>query len=1226
MKRKLLDLLLKISDQILSIHRKFTDEESVKLDYSSLSPISYGDEKGHYSNALKWALDNRNKKDIKNIALTGPYGSGKSTILKTFQKNYSGDDLHFLNISLATFKEEKIKRDEKGNIVQKEKEDRLRLIETSILQQIFYHEEDKDIPDSRFKKIKSYSNRSLLLISLGTMLFLLSIISFTYPDLIPDKFQNFSTPAIVIDILHYGSIVVIIAGIMFLVFKSVRIISSITINKLKFQNAEIEIADTPNKSILNHHLDEILYFFSVTSYNVVIIEDLDRFQETEIFTKLREINLLLNNSKKTQEKGIVFIYAVRDDMFSNNERIKFFDFIIPVIPVINSSNSSEILIRKKKKYGYSLSESFIENLAYFIDDMRLLHNVTNEFYLYKQKHGETPLNEEKLFALITYKNIYPNDFVKLSKNDGELYRIINSKTVYIKNEIDKINEEISDLKNEIKNIEQIGVKSIKELRLLYIGIILSELQNFQSFVINNARLSVDELLNDENFDYARNNELKFAKQGQDNYGRLKVVTQSLPLEFINIEKKVDPVKSYLEREEEIKNFNSGKTVQLRTKIKILEKEKIRKRNQKISDLINSNLDVNPEISSELNNEFITILIRNGYIAEDYLDYISLFHGESITRSDHKFLISIKNKHSLMLDYRLAKIEKIIPKIDIIDFGTEYILNYDLIEHILKHPKNYSNHVDFIFTKLKDETSRSIEFINGFLEKTDNLNLFVKYLAEYWNGIWDYYVNDITYRDEEIETILKYIVEYADISAIKKIAANSNLKNYILNYPNFLLLTDQTKKLILVIEELELNFTNLNIDESPKELLDFIYKEGYYEINISTIPSLIKKYGEFNQITFDTSNYRSVQESKADELIKKIKSNINDYIQNVYLKLDSNLNEHEDYLVEMLNNKDINKSHKEELVAQISTRISDLKSIVNEDIQKLLIVNNKIEPTWQNLLTAFNLEEKLSDALIDYINDLENARLLADIKIPNEGDEKGKYNTFTRKLLETNEILNEAYDLISNAVPWWYIDLDIERLDKEKVIHLLDHRLIQPKSLSFELLKLHHAPLHIALLEKFKSKFFKIVDELQFDGKDLEHLLNSEVLNHLEKNTLLEKCSNETVTSNLVNLELISSFLLRYDNFEVDTSLLKIIILSNNVLITERIELFSNRLNDVDEEFIKKFLISLGKEYERITYKNRRAKIQNNSHNKILLQNLKKHNYISSYSNTALGLRVNHKRK
>nr|WP_158837519.1 P-loop NTPase fold protein [Polaribacter sp. L3A8] len=159
MKEKLLDFLLIASKEIEKLHFKLSERNSEKLDYTSLSPIDNGDENGHYSKALQWALENREEEDIKNIALTGSYGSGKSTILKTFQKNYKGAELEFLNISLATFKEEKPKFDEQENPIKK---DLLRLIETSILQQIFYHEEDKKIPDSRFKKIKSYSGKKLL--------------------------------------------------------------------------------------------------------------------------------------------------------------------------------------------------------------------------------------------------------------------------------------------------------------------------------------------------------------------------------------------------------------------------------------------------------------------------------------------------------------------------------------------------------------------------------------------------------------------------------------------------------------------------------------------------------------------------------------------------------------------------------------------------------------------------------------------------------------------------------------------------------------------------------------------------------------------------------------------------------------------------------------------------------------------------------------------------------
>ncbi|MEM5599629.1 P-loop NTPase fold protein, partial [Niallia circulans] len=53
----------------------------------------------HYLEALEWSLNNEK---IKNVALSGPYGSGKSSIINSFEQLYK-KNYNFLNISLATF-------------------------------------------------------------------------------------------------------------------------------------------------------------------------------------------------------------------------------------------------------------------------------------------------------------------------------------------------------------------------------------------------------------------------------------------------------------------------------------------------------------------------------------------------------------------------------------------------------------------------------------------------------------------------------------------------------------------------------------------------------------------------------------------------------------------------------------------------------------------------------------------------------------------------------------------------------------------------------------------------------------------------------------------------------------------------------------------------------------------------------------------------------------------
>ena len=54
----------------------------------------------------------------------------------------------------------------------------------------------------------------------------------------------------------------------------------------------------------------------------VIFEDLDSFKYTEIFTKLRELNTLINNYENINQK-LVFIYALRDDAFEDKLGLNF---------------------------------------------------------------------------------------------------------------------------------------------------------------------------------------------------------------------------------------------------------------------------------------------------------------------------------------------------------------------------------------------------------------------------------------------------------------------------------------------------------------------------------------------------------------------------------------------------------------------------------------------------------------------------------------------------------------------------------------------------------------------------------------------------------------------------------------------------------------------------------------------------------------------------------------
>ena len=81
----------------------FTKRNSEQL-FISLAPkvITEENEKEKIKPYLDALIKAVNTKNVNNIAITGSYGSGKSTILKTFQKEYKSS-FRFLNVSLASF-------------------------------------------------------------------------------------------------------------------------------------------------------------------------------------------------------------------------------------------------------------------------------------------------------------------------------------------------------------------------------------------------------------------------------------------------------------------------------------------------------------------------------------------------------------------------------------------------------------------------------------------------------------------------------------------------------------------------------------------------------------------------------------------------------------------------------------------------------------------------------------------------------------------------------------------------------------------------------------------------------------------------------------------------------------------------------------------------------------------------------------------------------------------
>ena len=317
-----------------------------------------------YLNELNEAEKENN---VKNIALMGAYGSGKSTILLKLKEQ---EPSKYININMIEFSDEvnktskNLSREQKntknigiseqGNFPEQiytidndvKRKEKIEKVEQCIIQQLIYQESQKTIPFSKMKRehptiLKACTNISIFLICLISVILFWGFDCFSY-------IENFDRVKASSWLSLLTFIVLIVSGVYLSFITIYYFYRNFRISKISFSKSSTNFECERYESVYNRFLDELLYFFKETSYDTVIFEDIDRYNDLLFFSHLRELNSLLNNSKYLNKK-IRFIYAIKDDLFINQDKHKFFDYIIPVVPIMDYSNS------------YNKIKEFLEN-------------------------------------------------------------------------------------------------------------------------------------------------------------------------------------------------------------------------------------------------------------------------------------------------------------------------------------------------------------------------------------------------------------------------------------------------------------------------------------------------------------------------------------------------------------------------------------------------------------------------------------------------------------------------------------------------------------------------------------------------------------------------------------------------------------------------------------------------------------------------------------------------
>ena len=1198
---------MSLLSKVIREWNRLVHKQNINKKLHSLTPTDNAENIDTYLNSLNWAL--LNSKVIKNIAISGPYGAGKSSIINTYIKR--NKFLHnYLKISLANFQD--------LNVANSPKELE-RLIELSLLQQFFYHKKDKKIPDSKFQKIR---RNSKIILFLYVFLVLTFVFSFAYvfaeskvADFIIRYTPFFDRVKDFADAISFVKAILsfyIIFFICCLIYRAIKLVFNITSMKFSIPHAEIEIGKEISKSALNTYLDEILYFFEVSKCEVVFIEDLDRFEQSDIFVKLRELNQLINNSKKIKQ-DVVFVYAIKDDMFINKERTKFFDFIIPVIPVINSSNSKDKLQTILKKSDYDISQDLISDISIFIDDMRLLYNILNEFYMYEQVLSKSDLNANNLLAIIIYKNLFPKDFVALMQNEGVLYEAINRKTKYINKRKDEIDEQIKNVQNKITNSKNQIQKNIKELRFMYISVAAERLINSNGRYFTNPsgkQLTFSQLTEDENFELLKNKKLHY----WINYSNLL-----FSVDFSVIEKQIDTDESYAQKEQNI--LNKLNLAQLYKQIEELKNQKEQIQKKSIKELIESD-DLEFPTTQNQHEDLIYRLLHNSYINENYLDYISIFHEGTLQKTDYDFLLKVKRGVPTNPAEKLFAKSELIRQINKFDFEKESVLNYDLLDALLENDEEQEKR-QFFFNQFRKLTDKSMDFIDSFVNVTKYLELFIEELCSSCNDIWLSILGNPKFTKERQDYWFELIIKYANVDDIKNIFQKNDPS--IAECENFFFICDDYGRLEEIVSSLNIKFKKINKDTEDDEL-DFIFDNCFFELNPKMLEFMLSRKSLLSE-TYYTSNYKFITSCGFESLKKYIHDFINAYLFDVYLKIDKNENEELQSYVSLLNNNSVELDIKEQLIQKVNTVVEDIKIIENNDVRDLLFKHKKITISWNNVYESYiSHEEFFSLSMIEYLNDLEIAKKLSSVKISNEKDEEGNcvYGDFVYSLIHQKDINDESYALLTKSSPWWYSSFETEKLSTIKISVLIKNTCVNPTVEAFNYLRTNFEGKQIELFEEQPKKLLEIIEELKLTLDEVEKLVKSEVLDKETKHLCIKQLSDEQIANSLeISQFLVKTFSTK-STFDFSDEIKQILLLNDKINNTDRIKFFEYNHSCLTPNNLDEFIKSLGKEYEVITNRHKHGEIQKNKENSYLLDLLIKIGYISSKSETKNGYKVNHK--
>ncbi|MDH4567971.1 hypothetical protein E8E95_14910 [Pseudomonas sp. BN414] len=897
---------------------------------------------------------------VRNIAITGDYGAGKSSFIKTFE--HRNPQHSYAYVSLATFDLSNCTDDNEA--LDDKTADR---IEETIVQQLLYSVSARKLPKSRLKRIYDLSPlkaiRNFFILAIATIAILRLYNAKNLPLSATDSTWLNEQ---LVHIPNWVAFPALILSCLYFLYHLIKAISNLNADGWTIKGGLPE--SVHHSSVLHKHIDELMYCFERSNIDIVFIEDLDRFEDQNIFFRLREINFIINRSPQVI-RPIFFVYAIRDELFSSKQRTKFFDLIIPIIPIINSENSREKFIQllHERRAGESnladcVDLGLLEAVSYYVDDMRLVINIVNEFDMYAASlMGTVDLSMSKLFSAIVIKNLYPAEYTALIKKEGYIYKAFELYEGWKRDIESNLQQQSDAIVKDLQQRKELIAGSIQELRVL-LWHKAFELCNTQGQpplflrINNSGDLTATQFSADGTFQPIHNPNADIRAVTYNGHYNHPQVSQSIKSKALLAS--IDP--PYEEQERLIQSW----TTPLEERLSEILSMQTQCRTLPFREAIKT-IELNDQITAHFADKkmgIINYLLKSGFLDTDYNDYIGYFYPGSLTYDDKNLIIALREGLSPAVGVLIHNPKKVLEKLSPNDLKNGQGLLHELIVVLTLHkpalPYQPSEYLESIFSNAEQH----IERLQNLLEHSfgsSHTGLTIKEIFNYSPACFLKLLAEGKFSSTELkQKLLIEIIRTLSADNLKQLSGN--------NKTTIRSIIEELENVSLFVETLDSHFPGViwlkkppvkfrNLKEASKDTLSKLIREKHIELNLHTIRLIARTFQDNPNSTVSPVSYSYLSSLSIDGLDELILFSPTDFVDEL-LKQITNLNETEESFCKLLTFGSESPETIEDLLSHTSAIVPSLGKIP-EEVWSAVIESARVQPSWATLLTYYTYRKE-----------------------------------------------------------------------------------------------------------------------------------------------------------------------------------------------------------------------------------------------------------------------------